>query len=97
MKIKRLVKLTIREDSIDDFLEAFTTVSEEIKAQDGCLGLQLLEDFRQPGDFFTISEWQDAQALEKYRQSDTFRSVWPKVKRMFGDRALAWSLVEVPT
>ncbi len=93
--IKRFVKLTFVPDKVNDFLDIFEASKKLIRARDGCLHLELLQDTVQPNIFFTLSYWDDADALEMYRHSDLFISTWAKTKILFSDRPQAWSVTVV--
>ncbi|WP_107038663.1 putative quinol monooxygenase [Brumimicrobium mesophilum] len=87
----RLVKLTLKEDKIEDFISHFDTVKTKINAFPGCKGMKLLRDKNTPGIVFTFSEWESDEDLENYRKSDLFASIWPTVKLLFDQKAEAWS------
>ena len=89
--IKRFVKLTFAQDNINDFLAIFEASKKLIRASNGCRHLELLQDTAQPNIFFTLSYWDDAEALEMYRHSDLFISTWAKTKILFSDKPQAWS------
>ena len=94
--LKRIVKLTFREDATDTFLqEVFEYSKEAIRAFPGCHSMELLHDIRQSNVFFTLSVWEDAAALEAYRQSELFQNTWVKTKALFAEKAVAWSLEQI--
>ncbi len=93
--IIRIVKLTFRPDSITDFKEVFNREKHHIANFDGCSKLDLLRDKENPNVFFTYSEWRDAYALERYRNSDTFNRIWGKAKLHFAGKPEAWSVEQV--
>lgn len=95
--IKRLVKLTFKEDKVEDFKNIFKENWQLIKGFEGCSHVELLQDENDPCVFFTYSLWKDAASLEKYRQSELFERVWSSVKVYFADRPSAWSVKEVLT
>lgn len=88
--LHRIVKLTLREDAIDEFMEIFNAHCEKIRAFPGCNSLQL---HREMGStvFFTYSLWDSDEDLQKYRKSELFGQLWPPMKKCFGDKPLAWS------
>ena len=90
--IKRIVKLTLREDAGATFIDIYEGSKEVIKGFDGCLHIELLRDISQPNIFFTFSQWENEQALDAYRNSDFFKSTWQKTKALFADQADAWSV-----
>ena len=89
--IKRLVKLTFQPDKISDFKAIFEDSKGQIRAMEGCLHLELLQDITQPNVFFTQSHWDTEGALEGYRHSELFRTTWAKTKMLFADKPEAWS------
>jgi len=75
-----------------EFLAIFNSNKESIRNFEGCLGLELLRDPRDPLTYATISHWKDEASLENYRKSELFASVWTNVKTLFSARAEAFSL-----
>lgn len=90
--LNRIVKLTFQPDRVADFMVVFEQSKDKIRAFDGCLGMALMRDTAQPNVLFTYSHWVDAEALERYRQSELFQSTWAKTKVHFADKAEAWSV-----
>ncbi|MEL6989155.1 MAG: antibiotic biosynthesis monooxygenase family protein [Bacteroidota bacterium] len=82
--------MKFKKDCIDDFLTIFETMHPKILAQEGCYSLQLVQAFDKQ-TFFTISTWEDEDALNKYRHSDFFKINWQKVKVLLDEKAEAWS------
>ena len=89
--IKRIVKLTFREEAIPAFLAIFEESKAKIKATDGCLHLELLRGTEQSNILFTYSFWESEAALDAYRHSGLFKKTWKKTKVLFAERAEAWS------
>ena len=93
--IKRIVKLTIREEEIPEFLALFESSKKQIRNFPGCQHLELWRSRQNPGIFFTYSIWSAEKDLELYRQSSLFREVWSKTKTFFADKPDAWSLEQI--
>ncbi|MFY0654473.1 MAG: antibiotic biosynthesis monooxygenase [Cyclobacteriaceae bacterium] len=89
--IVRIVRMTFREDSINDFLELFGEIKMHIASVDGCLVLELLSDIHHPNVFTTYSHWENEDKLNRYRDSELFGDVWPKTKKMFAEKPVAHS------
>lgn len=87
----RVVKLTFKEEHIDDFKTLFNSRKEQIKNSDGCSLLQLWQDHEHPAIFYTYSLWSGPQHLEAYRLSELFRETWTTVKEWFALEPLAFS------
>lgn len=87
----RIVKLTLDPNHLERFISHFDTVKTQINQFPGCLGMQLLTDQKQKGIVFTYSKWEDASALDNYRNSELFGKIWPTVKQWFIDKPEAWS------
>ncbi|MCF8247671.1 MAG: antibiotic biosynthesis monooxygenase [Saprospiraceae bacterium] len=93
--IKRIVKLTFKEEFLPDFMAIFEESKARIRAFDGNLHLELLQDAAQPNVLFTLSFWENEAALERYRQSGLFRATWAKTKVLFADKPAAWTTVVI--
>ena len=91
--IKRIVKMTFREESVDTFLQdVFEHSKDRIRAFPGCRHMELLRNLRHPTILFTLSIWEDEAALEAYRRSELFQTTWAKTKILFAEKAEAWSV-----
>lgn len=92
----RTVRMTFRPDRLDEFLgEVFRPSAPQIRAFAGCRHLELWEDARYPNVLTTYSLWDDAEALEAYRQSDLFRQTWARTVGLFAAPPVAHSQYEV--
>ncbi len=91
----RYVRMTFREEHISDFLDIFNASKEQIKAMQGCVYLELMRDLGQTNIFMTHSHWESEEALNIYRQSALFRSVWGKTKVLFAESPMAFSVESV--
>ena len=87
----RLVQMQMREDALDAFLGLFARTADRIRAAPGCRRLDLWQDTDDPTRVATHSHWDDAAALDAYRQSDLFRATWAETKTYFAARASAQS------
>ncbi len=88
----RIVRMTFKNDCIEQFLEIFERSKGHIRKFPGCRHLELLRDWDQENVFTTLSHWNDREALERYRRSDLFREVWAQTKPLFQEKPLAFSL-----
>lgn len=89
--ITRIVKLTFIIGKEEAFLNTFEDNKVKVNSFPGCLGMQLLRTESDPLVFFTYSQWIDAESLERYRNSETFKTLWSGIKPWFAQRAEAWS------
>jgi len=90
----RIVKLHFQEDKIEDFLTFFDSIKHQVNTFPGCLGMKLLRDIKNPAIVMTYSHWINEEALENYRTSETFESIWSAIKPWFAERPQAWSVHE---
>lgn len=90
--IVRIVKLSLHPDKVNQFLDLFETVREQISSFEGCTYTEMLTDVEQSGVVFTYSLWDSPEALEKYRNSKLFKNTWSQVKPLFNAKAEAWTL-----
>lgn len=88
----RIVKMSFQPEKIEEFLINFNEKKQNIRNAPGCRLLELYRDKEDTNVFFTYSYWEDEQDLENYRNSDLFKGIWTKIKAMFNDKPVAWSL-----
>ncbi|WP_295986118.1 antibiotic biosynthesis monooxygenase family protein [uncultured Algibacter sp.] len=93
----RIVKMGFYKQNIEVFLQNFEATKTRIRAFEGCDFLELYRDKKDPSIFFTYSFWDSEEALETYRQSELFNTVWSKVKPLFSIRPEAWSVDKMET
>jgi len=91
--ITRIVKMTFKPENIDGFREIFGAYQKQIRAFDGCSGVDLMKDLNNECVYFTLSYWNTEDDLNSYRESYIFKNTWSKVKPMFSEKAEAWSLI----
>jgi quinol monooxygenase YgiN len=90
----RIVKLTILSSETDTFKTFFKEHHATITSFEGCNSVKLVQSIDNPCIFFTISDWNGPEYLEKYRTSNTFKEIWAFAKSLFADNAEAWSTEE---
>ena len=95
--IVRIVKMGFEAVNINTFLNHFETNKHDIRAFDGCHLLELYSDVNDPTVYFTYSYWDNETALEHYRQSVLFKTLWAKTKPLFNRKPEAWSVNKVAT
>ncbi len=88
----RIVKLTFKEENIPSFEALFEETKKRIINFEGCHLLELYQDMEHPATFFTYSHWENQAALEAYRNSSFFKSVWARTKKLFREKPMAWSV-----
>lgn len=90
--IKRIVKMTFRPEGLEPFVrEVFEQSKEQIRAFPGCRHMELLQYNFDSNVLFTLSIWDDEDALDRYRRSELFQSTWERTKALFAQKAEAWS------
>ena len=88
----RVVKMTFKENEVENFKLLFESRKERIRNFPGCYYLELWQDRLHPTTFFTYSHWIDAAALDNYRHSEFFNETWSKTKQLFAGKPEAWSV-----
>ena len=91
----RIVKLSISEENIPEFLMIFELNKDKIRNSPGNRLLELYQDKSNPCLFFTHSYWETEEELENYRNSELFNEIWPLLKKLFDEKAEAWSLTKL--
>lgn len=89
--ILRIVKMEFRPEGVEPFQKTFERFKNEIRSQPGCDLVLLLQDTADERRFFTYSLWESEEALNRYRDSATFKAVWPLTKQWFSAAPEAWS------
>ena len=90
--LTRIVKLHFQAEHIDDFLTHFETIKWKVAQFPGCHGMKLLRGKNDPFLVFTYSQWDNEEALESYRTSELFQTLWPTIKPWFDQKPEAWSV-----
>ena len=93
--ITRIVKLTISPNEIEKFTTLFSNHKGEITDFKGCINVELFQQDNNGSVFFTHSKWDSLNAIEQYRNSITFKTIWSSVKPLFSEKAQAWSLEQI--
>ena len=90
--ITRIVQLEFEEDKINEFLSYFDTIKDDVNTFPGCYGMKLYQDIHRRSIVMTYSLWENEAALEVYRNSETFGTIWSKIKPWFSGKPQAWSV-----
>lgn len=93
--ILRVVRMTFREDRVADFLQNFELNKEKIRNFAGCRYLELWQDEHYKNIFMTYSHWESEEALNQYRDSELFKSVWGFTKTLFAAKPMAFSAKKI--
>lgn len=91
MSLIRVVRMTFRPEDVSAFLENFEKNKLLIRNYPGCLQLELWEDENQKNIYVTYSHWESEEALNQYRDSQLFKSIWSYTKTLFSEKPQAWS------
>ncbi|TXK77336.1 putative quinol monooxygenase [Mesonia sp. K4-1] len=90
--IVRIVKMSFKEEEIENFLTLFHSKKQYIRGFEGCDFLELYQDKNNLSIFFTYSYWQSEEDLKNYRHSSLFKEVWANTKVKFNAKPEAWSV-----
>jgi heme-degrading monooxygenase HmoA len=89
--IKRIVKMSFRDEELETFKIIFEESKNKIQNFPGCISVELLQDIQNKNVFFTLSFWDDAADLEAYRHSELFLNTWSRTKILFSEKPAVWS------
>ncbi|MEY3444465.1 MAG: hypothetical protein RLZZ519_2746 [Bacteroidota bacterium] len=92
--ITRIVRMEFAPEKVEDFLVLFGATKSQIRHFPGVQHLELHRDANHSNVFYTYSKWENAEALEAYRVSPLFESVWSRTKILFSGRPQAFSLIQ---
>lgn len=87
--------MTFAEGNEIAFRNIFEAHYDTILSMQGCSHLELFQDIDDPSVFVTYSHWDSVQDLDAYRQTDFFAGVWKKTRKLFKDKAVAFSVKRV--
>ncbi len=90
--VTRIVKLHFKDAHTAQFLSYFERIKHQVNGFEGCIAMKLFQDRHNPNIVMTYSQWESEEALEKYRHSETFGEIWPRIKPWFAVRAEAWTV-----
>jgi len=91
MSLIRVVRMTFHPEKVAAFLENFEAQKSLIRNFPGCEHLELWQDQDDKNIFVTYSLWQSEEALNQYRDSQLFKSLWTFTKALFSEKPQAWS------
>lgn len=89
--IVRIVKMTVKEQHIEEYINFTASLKSQIIAFEGCQFLDILQDTDNPKIIFSYSLWDTKEHLEFYRNSGFFKQTWATIKQWFDDKPEAWS------
>jgi heme-degrading monooxygenase HmoA len=95
MSLIRIVRMTFQPGTEAAFLENFEANKLQIRNSPGCQHLELCQDLHEKNIFVTYSHWETEEALNQYRDSQLFKSVWTFTKSLFADKPVAFSLKKI--
>jgi quinol monooxygenase YgiN len=72
----RIVRMTFREDKVEEFLDIFNRSKHDKNA---------------PNIMLTYSHWASEEHLNAYRDSILFKTTWAATKALFADKPVAFS------
>jgi quinol monooxygenase YgiN len=90
--IIRIVRMTFLPEKTDEFLRIFELCKNDIQSMPGCLHLELWQDIDTPHTFVTHSHWESVETLDDYRRTEFFGVLWKKVRVLFAEAPLAFSV-----
>ena len=66
------VRIEIKEDKIDEFIEFLFSFGERLRKEEGCLSLNLYRDIEKENNYAVISEWKTREDMEKHFKRKQF-------------------------
>ena len=92
----RVVRMVFQQEKVNEFLAVFNDTKDKIRNFEGCLHMELLQDYAEPHVFMTYSQWESEEHLNNYRKSELFGQVWPATKKLFSAPPTAFSARQFP-
>jgi quinol monooxygenase YgiN len=91
----RIVRMYFEPGTTSQFQEIFENSKSTILASPGCTHLELWQDLHDESVFITHSHWESEAALNRYRSTPFFKSVWQETKKLFRDKPFVFSVKKV--
>lgn len=66
------LRIEIKEDKIDEFIEFLSSFRERLREEEGCLSLNLYRDIEDANNYGVISEWKTKEDMEKHFKRKQF-------------------------
>ena len=89
----RLVRLPASPETLPALRATLAEVMPTVRQQAGCTHLELRADHDAPHVLYTLSHWESDADLQRYRRSEIFGKIWPRLKVHLRERPSAFSLV----
>jgi quinol monooxygenase YgiN len=87
--------MTFHPESVGIFLENFDEHKISIRSYPGCQHLELWKDQSAENIFMTYSIWESEEVLNKYRDSELFKTVWRFTKALFSEKPQVFSTKKI--
>ena len=78
------IKLVIKENKLDEFVECLLSVSDVFRKEKGCQEFTLYRDIENKDTYSVVGEWSTYKALEKHFKNEKF-SVLVGAARVLGE------------
>lgn len=79
------VRIEIKEDKIDEFVEFLSSFRQRLRKEEGCKSLNLYRDIEDPNNYGLISEWKTQDDMEKHFKRKQF-SLLVGAAKVLGER-----------
>lgn len=88
--INRIIKLKIKEKSLDDFINFISTTNEKVLESEGCKQIELLRDKDDKTVFFMYQFWESEKDLTKFHRSDFYSRLKEQLSNFYEENEQAW-------
>ena len=85
----RIVGLPVHVDREAELQSGFDDAYPRLRELAGCAHLALVRDANDGLEYLTLSLWTSHEALDAYRKSSLFASIWPRIRSTL--RAEPWA------
>ena len=74
------VRIEIKEDKNDEFVEFLSSFRERLRKEEGCMSLNLYRDIEDSNNYGVISEWKTRDDMEKHFKRKTILFISWRIK-----------------
>lgn len=70
-----ILKMVVRPEKREDFLEIIRGILEPTRVENGCLDYSFYQDFEDNNSFVILEQWANQQDLERFVRSENYRQL----------------------
>ena len=90
--IIRVVKIPIKDASINSFIKRIPIISNEVRRVSGCIHNDIFRDKMKENIFYSYTIWNSDEDIEKYLGSQYYKDIWGDLWDYFEGTPKSWKI-----